>query len=240
MNPTLTIARREFKSYFDSPSPTGRHLPFALDARRGRLHLPASSGRSTGPRFVDVEAIRPARPSHRSGRHHAPRREEKRSGTLEMLITCRFATATSSSASSSRLRARARAVLSTALYPLLMSSSGTSARSHRTRWFSGYFGLILFSAAAVALGLFHFERHESQVIAFSSPSSRWRSSTSWASWRARAECARNRVRTRASGAHSQFERDSSTCAMSGFSCRAPRWRSSWPFALSKPEVDLRG
>ena len=170
MSTTLTIAKREFRSNFDSP------LAYVVIC--GGLLLLAGMFFFYGGGFWQVDRASLATLFRWCGpglsllvvpvvtmRLLA---EERRSGTLEMLIT---------------LPVRDHEVilgkflgawglvllliLSTALYPLMMF------------WFpwhlgeldtgpviSGYIGLIVFSAAAVAIGLLISSLTESQVIAF--------------------------------------------------------------------------
>jgi ABC-2 type transport system permease protein len=170
MSPMLTIAKREFRSYFDSPlayvviclSFVALGLMFFIfqggfwQADRSsveRLFEYAPMGLSS--LVVPVVTMRLVA-------------EERRSGTLEMLITLpvrdsdvvlgKFAGA---------LGLVLVLVLATLVYPIGM---------FRFPWvlgpldpgpvFSGYLGLILFSAAATSLGLLISSFADSQAVAF--------------------------------------------------------------------------
>jgi ABC-2 type transport system permease protein len=170
MRTTLTIARREFRSYFDSPLAyvvicVGLVLLgvvfFNLNGgfwqadRASLQQMFAQVPRGLSFLVIPVITMRLIA-------------EEKRGGTLEMLIT---------------LPVRDHEVIigkflgawglvlvliaSTAFYPLLMFKFpwhlGTV--DPGPIW-SGYLGLVVYSAAAVALGLFISSLTESQVIAF--------------------------------------------------------------------------
>lgn len=169
MSTTFTIAKREFRSSFDSPLAyvviclglvmLGIFFFFVNDFwqndRASLTQMFAMAPRGLSLVIVPVLTMRLLA-------------EEKRSGTLEMLIT---------------LPVKDHAVIlgkflgawglvlvliaSTALYPLLM---------FRWPWdlgvldtgpvFSGYLGLVLYSAAAVSIGLLVSALTDSQVIAF--------------------------------------------------------------------------
>ena len=170
MSPMMTIAKREFRSYFDSPlayvviclSFLGIGLMFFLlrggfwqldRASVARLFEFAPIGLSL--LVVPVVTMRLVA-------------EERRSGTLEMLIT--LPVKDSDVIGGKYLGALGLVlvlVLATIIYPIAM---------FRWPWslgpldagpvWSGYLGLILFSAAAVALGLLVTSFVESQAIAF--------------------------------------------------------------------------
>ena len=170
MSPMLTIAKREFRSYFDSPL---AYVVICLSfiavgflfffwrggfwqvdrATLGRLFEFAPLGLSV--LVIPVVTMRLVA-------------EERRSGTLEMLIT--LPVKDSDVIGGKYLGALGLVlvlVLATAIYPIAM---------FRFPWmlgpldvgpvWSGYFGLILFSAAAVAIGLLVSSFVESQAIAF--------------------------------------------------------------------------
>jgi len=169
MSTTLTIARREFRSSFDSPLAyvviciglimLGIFFFFVQDFwqldRATLVSLFDLAPRGLSLVIVPVVTMRLLA-------------EEKRSGTLEMLIT---------------LPVRDHEVIlgkflgawglvlvliaATALYPLMMFYAPwhLGAIDFRPVW-SGYLGLVLFSAAAVSIGLLLSALTESQVIAF--------------------------------------------------------------------------
>jgi ABC-2 type transport system permease protein len=170
MSTTLTIARREFRSNFDSPL---AYVVICLglimlgfvffflnggfwQADRASLQqLFAQAPRGLSFLVVPVVTMRLLA-------------EERRSGTLEMLIT--LPVRDHEVILGKFLGAWGLVLLliaSTLFYPLLM---------FRFPWhlgaldggpvFSGYVGLILYSAAAVAIGLLVSSLTESQVIAF--------------------------------------------------------------------------
>lgn len=170
MSPMLTIAKREFRSYFDSPlayvviclSFLGLGLMFFLlnggfwqldRASVARLFDYAPIGLSL--LVVPVVTMRLVA-------------EERRSGTLEMLIT--LPVKDSDVIVGKYLGALGLVlvlVIATVAYPLVMFwrpwnlgplDSGPV--------FSGYVGLVLFSAAAVAVGLLVSSFVESQAVAF--------------------------------------------------------------------------
>ena|SRR5688572_25522883 len=170
MSPMMTIAKREFRSYFDSPL---AYVVICLSfvavgflfffwrggfwqidrASLGRLFEFAPLGLSV--LVIPVVTMRLVA-------------EERRSGTLEMLIT--LPVKDSDVIGGKYLGALGLVlvlVIATAIYPIAM---------FRFPWmlgpldvgpvWSGYFGLILFSAAAVAIGLLVSSFVESQAIAF--------------------------------------------------------------------------
>ncbi len=169
MGTTLTIAKREFRSSFDSPLAyvviclglvmLGFFFFFVQDFwqldRATLVTLFDAMPRGLSVLIVPVVTMRLLA-------------EEKRSGTLEMLIT---------------LPVRDHEViigkflgawglvlvliLATALYPLMMFYAPwhLGAIDFRPVW-SGYLGLVIFSSAAVAVGLLLSALTESQVIAF--------------------------------------------------------------------------
>jgi len=173
MSTTLTIAKREFRSSFDSPLAyvviciglvmLGIFFFFVQDYwqldRASLVSLFDLAPRGLSLVIVPVVTMRLLA-------------EEKRSGTLEMLIT---------------LPVRDHEVIlgkflgawglvlvliaATALYPILMFWAPFHMGWHlgaidfRPIW-SGYLGLLLYSAAAVSIGLLLSALTESQVIAF--------------------------------------------------------------------------
>jgi len=170
MSPMMTIAKREFRSYFDSPL---AYVVICLSfvavgflfffwrggfwqidrASLGRLFEFAPLGLSV--LVIPVVTMRLVA-------------EERRSGTLEMLIT--LPVKDSDVIGGKYLGALGLVlvlVVATAIYPIAM---------FRFPWmlgpldvgpvWSGYLGLILFSAAAVAIGLLVSSFVESQAIAF--------------------------------------------------------------------------
>lgn len=170
MSPMLTIARREFRSYFDSPiayvviclSFLALGLMFFL-YRGGFFQIDRASLQlmfeyaPAGLALLVIPVV--------TMRLMA---EERRSGTLEMLIT--LPVRDSDVILGKYLGALGLVlvlVLATLIYPLAM---------FKWPWnlgpldmgpvLSGYLGLILFSAAAVALGLLFSSVTQSQAIAF--------------------------------------------------------------------------
>ncbi len=170
MSPMLTIAKREFRSYFDSPlayvviclSLFGLGLAvFSLRGGYWQLdratleplfqYLPAGLAVLVVP-VVTMRLLA----------------EERRSGTLEMLITLpvkdsdvilgKFLGA---------LGLVLTVILTTLLYPLLMFKApwNLGPLDMGPMW-SGYLGLVLYAAAAVAVGLLISALTESQSIAF--------------------------------------------------------------------------
>src|SRR5882762_2578758 len=169
MNPTLTIARREFKSYFDSPL---AYVVICLSLLMLGVAVFIWPGKFWQVDRATLSSMFEAIPTGLvllivpvvTMRLVA---EEKRSGTLEMLIT--LPVRDSDVIIGKFLGAFGLVVvlvLSTALYPLLMFKFWHLGAIDIGPLFSGYFGLILFSFAAVALGLFISSATESQVIAF--------------------------------------------------------------------------
>lgn len=169
MSPMMTIAKREFGSYFDSPLAyvviclTFFLLGLAIflvggfwKVDRASLHLlfqymPVA----LAVLIVPVVTMRSMA-------------EEKRSGTLEMLIT--LPVRDSDVILGKFLGALGLVlilVLATALYPIMMfwSPWNLGPLDMGPVW-SGYLGLVLFSATAVAIGLLVSSYTESQSIAF--------------------------------------------------------------------------
>jgi len=170
MSTTLTIARRELRSYFDSPL-AYVVICLGLVLLGAFFFFPSGSfwqnDRSTltqifflAPRGLSLVVI-PVLTMRLLA-------EEKRSGTLEMLIT---------------LPVKDHAVilgkflgafglvlvliLATSLYPVMMFKFPWHLGALDTGpVLSGYLGLVFYSAAAVALGLLISALTESQVIAF--------------------------------------------------------------------------
>src|SRR3954452_17302742 len=156
MNTTLIIARREFRSYFDSPLAyvviclSLLMLGVAVFVWPGRFwQVDQASLRSMFEAIpvglvlliVPVVTMRLVA-------------EEKRSGTLEMLITLPVR---DSDVILGKFLGAFGLVLvliaSTALYPILMFKVWHLGLLDGGPVFSGYIGLVLFAAAAVALGL---------------------------------------------------------------------------------------
>lgn len=175
MRAVLTIAKREFRSYFDSPL---AYVVICLSLLvlgvwffLGPGHFWQLDRATLGGLFEAIPAglvvlIVPVVTMRLVA-------EEKRSGTLEMLIT--LPVKDSEVILGKYLGALGLVlvlVLATALYPLLMFAP----RAFGFFWHlgtldtgpvvSGYVGLALFSAAAVAVGLLVSSLTESQVIAF--------------------------------------------------------------------------
>ncbi len=170
MSPMMTIARREFRSYFDSPlayvliclSFLAIGLLFFMwrggfwqvdRASVSRLFEFAPLGLSL--LVVPVVTMRLVA-------------EERRSGTLEMLIT--LPVKDSDVIGGKYLGALGLVlvlVVATVIYPIAMFRfPWTLGPLDSGPVMSGYVGLILFSAAAVALGLLVSSFVESQAIAF--------------------------------------------------------------------------
>jgi gliding motility-associated transport system permease protein len=169
MAPALTIAKREFRSYFDSPLAyvviclsllmLGVRVFFwnkfwQIDrATLASMFEAIPFGLSL--LIVPVVTMRLVA-------------EEKRSGTLEMLIT--LPVRDSDVILGKFLGAFGLVlvvILSTLIYPLLMFGFVWHLGPlDQGPVFSGYVGLVLFSAAAVSLGLLVSSLTESQVIAF--------------------------------------------------------------------------
>src|SRR5215216_6880990 len=170
MSPMVTIARREFRSYFDSPlayvviclSFLGLGLMFFLfrggfwqidRASLGTMFDYAPLGLSL--LVVPVVTMRLIA-------------EEKRSGTLEMLIT--LPVRDSDVIMGKYLGAFGMLmvlVLATAIYPFAMFKWPWNLGPLDTGpVFAGYFGLTLFCATAAAIGLLLSSLTDSQSIAF--------------------------------------------------------------------------
>ena len=170
MSPTLTIAKREFRSYFDSPI---AYVVICLSL----LLLGVGVFMWPGRQFFQVDRaslvqmfevipiglvllIVPVVTMRLVA-------EEKRSGTLEMLITLPVR---DSDVIIGKFLGAFGLVLvliaSTVIYPILMIYAWHLGGFDGGPVLSGYLGLVLFSAAAVALGLFISSVTESQVIAF--------------------------------------------------------------------------
>jgi ABC-2 type transport system permease protein len=170
MKPMLTIAKREYRAYFDSPLAyvviclsllmlgvwvfAGPRNFWQVDQATLRSLFEASP---LGMVFLIVPVI--------TMRLVA---EEKRSGTLEMLITLPVK---DSEVILGKYLGALGLVLtlaaSTLLYPILMFKFPWHLGA--IDWgpvASGYLGIVLFSAAAVAVGLLVSSLTESQVIAF--------------------------------------------------------------------------
>jgi ABC-2 type transport system permease protein len=169
MNPTLTIAKREFKSYFDSPLAyvviclSLLMLGVAIFIWPGKFwqvdratlalmfeSIPAGLVLLVVP-VVTMRLVA----------------EEKRSGTLEMLIT--LPVKDSEVIIGKFLGALGLVlvlVFSTILYPILMFKFWHLGVIDMGPVISGYLGLVFFSAAAVAIGLLISSLTDSQVIAF--------------------------------------------------------------------------
>lgn len=170
MGTTLTIARREFRSNFDSPL---AYVVICLglimlgfvffylnggfwQADRASLTaLFAQAPRGLSFLVIPVVTMRLLA-------------EEKRSGTLEMLIT--LPVRDHEVILGKFLGAWGLVLLliaSTALYPILMFNWPWHLGALDPRpVFSGYVGLVLYSAAAVSIGLLISALTETQVIAF--------------------------------------------------------------------------
>jgi ABC-2 type transport system permease protein len=170
MNTMLTIAKREFRSYFDSPlayivmclSFLGLGLMFFLlrggfwqldraTVQRLFEYLPAGLSLLVVP-VVTMRLVA----------------EERRSGTLEMLIT--LPVKDSDVVLGKYLGALGLVlvlVFATFLYPVVMFKwPWTLGPLDMGPVWSGYLGLFLFSAAAVAIGLLVTSFAESQAVAF--------------------------------------------------------------------------
>ncbi len=169
MNPTLTIARREFKAYFDSPLAYVVICLSLLLLGVGVFIWPRpfwQIDRATLSSMFEVIPIGlvvlivPVVTMRLVA-------EEKRSGTLEMLIT--LPVKDSDVILGKFLGAFGLVmvlILSTLIYPILMFKVWHLGALDGGPVVSGYFGLMLFAAAAVALGLLVSSATESQVIAF--------------------------------------------------------------------------
>jgi ABC-2 type transport system permease protein len=170
MAPTLTIAKREFRSYFDSPlayvviclSFFGLGLFFFL-YRGGFWQLDRATMQ---PLFEFVPAglamlVVPVVTMRLMA-------EERRSGTLEMLIT--LPVKDSDVILGKYLGALGlvlTVVTATLLYPVLMFKApwNLGPLDMNPVW-SGYLGLVLYAGAAVAVGLLISSLTESQAVAF--------------------------------------------------------------------------
>lgn len=170
MSPMLTIAKREFRSYFDSPlayvviclSYLALGLAFFMfrggfwQADRATLQAMFEFV-PTGLSLLVVPVV--------TMRLMA---EEKRSGTLEMLIT--LPVRDSDVVLGKYLGALGLVltlVFATAIYPIVMFKWPWSLGPlDMGPIVTGYLGLILFSAAAVALGLLISSLTDSQAVAF--------------------------------------------------------------------------
>jgi ABC-2 type transport system permease protein len=170
MKATLTIARREFRSYFDSPLAyvvicVGLTLlgfvffymggGFWQADRASLQQLFAQVPRGLSFLVIPVITMRLVA-------------EERRSGTLEMLIT--LPVKDHEVVLGKFLGAWGLVLVlvgATALYPLMMFRFPwhLGALDAGPVW-CGYLGLVVYSAAAVAVGLFISSLTESQVIAF--------------------------------------------------------------------------
>ena len=169
MKATLTIARREFRSYFDSPLAyvvicLGLFLLGVFFFYRGgfwqvdratfdRMFQYSSTGLSL--LIIPVITMRLLA-------------EEKRSGTLEMLITLPVKDAEVILGKYfGALGLVAVLLLGTTVYPMMMFKWPWNLGALDTGpVLSGYLGLLLFSAAAVAIGLLISSLTESQTVAF--------------------------------------------------------------------------
>ncbi len=169
MNPTLIIAKREFKSYFDSPL---AYVVICLSLLLLGVAVFIWPGKFWQVDRATLSSMFEAIPTGLvllivpvvTMRLVA---EEKRSGTLEMLIT--LPVKDSEVIIGKFLGAFGLVlvlVLSTILYPILMFKVWNLGIIDTGPLFSGYIGLVLFSAAAVAIGLLVSSVTESQVIAF--------------------------------------------------------------------------
>src|SRR5437868_10954594 len=169
MNPTLTIAKREFKSYFDSPLAyvviclslfllgVGVFIwprPFWQIDRATLSQMFEVIPIGLVVLIVPVVTMRLVA-------------EEKRSGTLEMLITLPVR---DSEVILGKFLGALGLVLvllaSTLLYPLFMFKVWHLGALDGGPVLSGYLGLVLFAAAAVAIGLLVSIVTDSLVVAF--------------------------------------------------------------------------
>jgi ABC-2 type transport system permease protein len=170
MSPMLIIAKREFRSYFDSPL---AYVVICLSFLvLGEFFFLVGGGfwqvdRATVSRLFELAPyglaflVVPVVTMRLVA-------EERRSGTLEMLIT--LPVRDSDVILGKYLGALGMLlvlVLATAIYPLAMFKWPWNLGPLDTGpVFAGYFGLILFSAATVAIGLLISSLTESQAIAF--------------------------------------------------------------------------
>jgi len=169
MSPMMTIAKREFRSYFDSPLAyvviclTFFLLGLAIFLVGGFWKIDqASLGLLFKYMPIALAVLIVPVVTMRS------MAEEKRSGTLEMLIT--LPVKDSDVIVGKYLGALGLVlilVLATALYPILMFwfPWNLGPLDMGPVW-SGYVGLILFSSTAVAIGLLVSSQTDSQSIAF--------------------------------------------------------------------------
>jgi ABC-2 type transport system permease protein len=169
MSPTLTIAKREFRSYFDSPV---AYVVICLSlfvlgiwTFVGPGHYWQVDRATLAPVFETLPGGLVLLTCVVTMRTMA---EEKRAGTLEMLIT--LPVKDSEVILGKYIGALGLVltfVTATLLYPILMFkwpwSLGVLDMGPVV---SGYIGLVLFSAASVAIGLLISSLTESQVIAF--------------------------------------------------------------------------
>jgi len=169
MNPTLTIARREFKAYFDSPIAyvviclSFLMLGVSVFVWPGKFWQVDRATLSLMFEAIPIGLVLLIVPVV-TMRLVA---EEKRSGTLEMLIT--LPVKDSDVIVGKFLGALGLVlvlVFSTVLYPILMFKLFHLGALDSGPVFSGYLGLVLFSGATVAIGLLISSVTESQVIAF--------------------------------------------------------------------------
>jgi len=170
MSPMLIIAKREFRSYFDSPL---AYVVICLSFLvLGAFFFLVGGGfwqvdRATVSRIFELSPyglaflVVPVITMRLVA-------EERRSGTLEMLIT--LPVRDSDVILGKYLGALGMLlvlVLATAIYPLAMFKWPWNLGPLDTGpVFAGYFGLILFSAATVAIGLLISSLTDSQAIAF--------------------------------------------------------------------------
>ena len=170
MSPMITIAKREFRSYFDSPLAyvvmclSFLALGFAFFTYRGGFF---QTDRTTIQKVFEFTPwglsllVIPVVTMRLVA-------EERRSGTLEMLIT--LPVRDSDVIGGKYLGALGLVlvlVAGTLLYPLAMFKAPWHLGPLDTGpVLSGYFGLLLFSAAGVALGLLISCFVESQAVAF--------------------------------------------------------------------------
>jgi len=170
MKATLTIAKREFRSYFDSPL---AYVVICLSLLVLGVWVFLGPGRFWQVDRASLSAMFQAIPAGLvllvvpvvTMRLIA---EEKRSGTLEMLIT--LPVKDSEVILGKYLGALGLVlvlVASTALYPIVMFKwPWHLGRIDMGPVMASYLGLVLFSAAAVAVGMLISSLTESQVIAF--------------------------------------------------------------------------
>lgn len=168
MNATLSIAKREFRSYFDSPL---AYVVVCLGLLLLGVWIFMGPGQFWQVDKASLAGMFNAIPAGLvvliipviTMRLIA---EEKRSGTLEMLIS--LPVRDSDVILGKFLGAFGLVmvlVLSTLLYPILMFKGWRLGPLDMGPVWSGYFGLTLFSAAAVSIGLLVSSVTESQVIA---------------------------------------------------------------------------